>query len=297
MKTSYTQKKVLVTGGAGFIGSHIVDALVAQDAQVVVLDNLVTGSLDNIKQVRNKITFIQGDITDAALCKKVMQSCSYVFHLAACVSVPQSFTETELCHAVNITGTFNLLEAARKHMPEAFIFTSSCAVYGQRDVACSEAMEPLPTSPYAYSKWMGELYCQQYSRLFDVPTLALRYFNVFGERQNPFGPYAGVVAKFNQCLQQNLPVTIFGDGLQSRDFVPVAQVVAVNLKAALLPRSVLNGQPVNCASGTQTTVLDVLNHSKQQHPGYQHVPEFKPERVGDIRHSRADCTKLHTFFG
>lgn len=295
MKT-YKDQKVLVTGGAGFIGSHIVDALVAQGAQVTVLDNLTTGSLDNLAQVYDSITFVQGDITDAALCKEVMQGCAYVFHLAACVSVPQSFTQTDLCQVVNITGTFNLLEAARLHQPEALIFSSSCAVYGQRESACSEDMQPLPTSPYAYSKWMGELYCQQYSRLFTVPTLALRYFNVFGERQNPFGPYAGVVAKFNQCLEQNLPVTIFGDGLQSRDFVPVAHVVQTNLKAALLPRSVLTGQPVNCASGTQTTVLDVWQQAQRKYPTYTHAPEFKPERVGDIRHSQADCNKWHAFF-
>ncbi len=297
MKNTYAHKKVLVTGGAGFIGSHIVDALVAQQAAVVVLDNLSTGSLDNLKQVASAVTFIHGDIQDAVLCKKVMEGCSYVFHLAACVSVPQSFAEAELCHSVNVTGTFNLLEAARTHVPEAFIFSSSCAVYGQQDSACSEDMGLQPTSPYAYSKWLGELYCQQYNRLFNIPTLALRYFNVFGVRQNPFGPYAGVVAKFNQCLEQNLPVTIFGDGLQTRDFVPVSQVVDTNLKAAFLPKNILNGQPVNCASGKQTTVLDVWKRAKENYPDYQHAPIFMSERVGDIRHSQADCIKYGRVFG
>lgn len=296
MMRSYANKKILVTGGAGFIGSHLVDALVELQAHVTILDDFSTGSMNNISHHGSVITYVTGDIRDAQLCEKLMQGCNYVFHTAACVSVPQSFEDAAYCHSTNITGTFNVLEAARIHQPEAVIFSSSCAVYGQRMDACSESMDPSPMSPYAYSKWMGELYCQQYSALFGVPTLALRYFNVFGDRQNPFGPYAGVVAKFRQCLENESPVTIFGDGQQTRDFVPVSQVVATNLRAGLLPRHQLTGQSVNCASGTKTTVLDVWNTLRQAYPTYTLSPEFKPERPGDIRYSQAECTKYNHFF-
>lgn len=296
MMQQYRNKKVLVTGGAGFIGSHLVDALVALQAYVTVLDNFSTGHKDNIAHHGTAITIVNGDIRDMQTCKESMAGCDYVFHMAACVSVPQSFHEPEFCHATNVTGIFTLLEAARVHQPQAFIFSSSCAVYGQRNEPCSETMIPHPTSAYAYSKWLGELYCQQYSALYGVPTLSLRYFNVFGERQNPFGPYAGVVAKFRQCLEQDTPITIFGDGLQTRDFVPVDYVIQANLKAALLPKKELTGQPVNCASGTTTTVLDVWNTLRQAYPTYRHNPEFKNERPGDIRYSQANCDKYRQFF-
>ncbi len=297
MMHSYKNKKIVVTGGAGFIGSHIVDALVALQAQVTVLDNFSTGSILNLEHHGSAITVVTGDIQDAQVCKQVLEGCNYVFHTAACVSVPQSFEDTPYCHGANITGTFNLLEAARIYQPEAVIFSSSCAVYGQRNDLCAETMDLSPTSPYAYSKWMGELYCQQYSALFGVPTLALRYFNVYGDRQNPFGPYAGVVAKFKQCLENNMPITIFGDGKQTRDFVPVAQVVAANLRAGLLPRHQLNGQAINCASGTKTTVLDIWHTLRQGYPDYAHDPVFNPERPGDIKYSQAECTKYRHFFG
>ena len=146
--------------------------------------------------------------------------------MAACVSVPQSLQEPALCHEVNVTGTQNLLEAARIHNVQRFIFSSSCAVYGQQTTPCSEQTPCNPTSPYAYSKLIGELLCQQYARVFKAPTLCLRYFNVIGERQNPYGPYAGVYAKFSDLMQQQSPVTIFGDGNQTRDFVAVQEVVS-----------------------------------------------------------------------
>lgn len=277
-----------MTGGAGFIGSHLVDALIVAGARVTVLDNLSTGNKDNLAQSINNITFIKGDIRDAQTCLDASKDCEFIFHLAACVSVPQSMKEPVFCHDVNINGTFNLLEAARKNNIKRFVLSSSCAVYGQQTAACSETTTCNPESPYAYSKWMGELLCQQYARTYNIPSICLRYFNVIGDRQNPYGPYAGVYAKFSDLIKQNKPVTVFGDGLQSRDFIPVAQVVEANMRLALLPRDQCNGQAVNIGTGITTTVLDIYNQLKSKFDYKEDSPCFEPTCAGDIYYSCAD---------
>lgn len=283
---------MLVTGGAGFIGSHLVDKLVTLGAQVTVLDNLSTGDKHNLAQSIANITFIKGDIRNKKTCFKASKNCEYIFHLAACVSVPQSMEEPDFCHDSNINGTFNLLEAARAHNIKRFTLSSSCAVYGQQTTVCSESTPCNPASPYAYSKWMGELLCQQYARVFNVPSICLRYFNVVGDRQNPNGPYAGVYAKFSDLMKQNKPVTIFGDGQQTRDFVSVAHVIEANLTLALLDNKRCNGQAVNIGTGTTTTVLDIYNRLKSQHANYDQKPLFYDARAGDITYSCAD-TQLY----
>lgn len=282
----------MVTGGAGFIGSHLVDALVKSGAHVTVLDNLSTGNKENLAQSIAQITFIEGDIRDSRVCFDASKDCKYIFHLAACVSVPQSMQDPAFCHDVNINGTFNLLEATKKNTLTCFVLSSSCAVYGQQTEPCSEATPCNPTSPYAYSKWIGELLCQQYAQLFNVPAICLRYFNVIGERQNPYGPYAGVYAKFLDLMKQNKPVTIFGDGQQTRDFISVEKVVEANMQLALLPHAQLQGQPVNIGTGTTTTVLDIFNQLKIQFSHYQNQPYFEPSRPGDIVYSCAN-TELY----
>lgn len=283
---------MLVTGGAGFIGSHLVDALVKAKAQVTVLDNLSTGNKDNLAQSIDNITFIKGDIRDTQTCLEATKDCEYIFHLAACVSVPQSMKEPEFCHDVNINGTFNLLEAARKNNSQRFVLSSSCAVYGQQTTPCSETTPCNPASPYAYSKWMGELLCQQYARVYNIPSVCLRYFNVIGDRQNPYGPYAGVYAKFSDLIKQNKPVTIFGDGLQTRDFIPVKKVVEANMHLALLPKDQCNGQPINIGTGKTTTILDIYNQLTLKLNYKENSPYFAPASKGDIYYSCAN-TQLY----
>ena len=234
MTAFYAGKKAVVTGGAGFIGSHIVEALVQQGAHVTVLDNLKTGTLDNLAAVKSNITFVEGTILDRELCITTLANAEYVFHLAAEISVPASMEDPYTCYQTNVMGTANLLEAARINNVQRFVFSSSCAVYGNQTEPCHELMACNPGSPYAASKMMGEQLCAQYSQFFNLPTICLRYFNVFGQRQNPFGPYAGVVAQFTKRMENNEPIIIFGDGNQSRDFVPVETVVAANLKLAYL---------------------------------------------------------------
>ena len=193
----YTNKKVVVTGGAGFIGSHLVEALVNHNAQVIVLDNLTTGTKENLSTIFNKITFIEGDIRNSKTCLQALQGTSIVFHLAAQVSVPESVKNPRFCFETNVSGTFNLLEAAQKNNIKRFIFSSSCAVYGDQKKPCKESLTCHPTSPYAWSKFFGEQLCQQYSETFLLPTLCLRYFNVYGPRQHPHSEYSGVIATYS----------------------------------------------------------------------------------------------------
>lgn len=244
-------------------------------------------------QSMSKIHLIKGDIREEEDCKKACKNQDYIFHLAACVSVPQSIEEPAFCHKSNINGTFHLLEQARLNRVQRFMLSSSCAVYGQQTAPVNEHTACNPTSPYAYSKWMAELLCQQYANTYNVPTLSLRYFNVTGERQNPYGPYAGVYAKFSDLIKKNEPVTIFGDGTQTRDFISVHQVVEANLLLAQLPAHKLKGQPINIGTGKATTVLDILNRIKQSYPHYTLKPIFAPERKGDILYSCADATLLN----
>jgi len=287
---SYQGKKVLVTGGAGFIGSHVVEKLVELKAHVTVLDNLSTGNKENLTQISDKITFIDGDIRNQNLCMEALEGCSVVFHLAAQVSVPESVENPRLCFETNVTGTFNLLEAARQHNIERFIFSSSCAVYGDQGKPCDESLECRPSSPYAWSKLSGEQLCRQYSETFMLPTVCLRYFNVFGPRQHPHSEYSGVIAKFTERMKHGHPITIFGDGRQTRDFVPVEQVVHANLASALLAPELCTGEPINVATGISRSILELFTCLKDEF-GYEAEPLFEPARTGEITHSQADCRR------
>lgn len=288
MKTFYKNLPVLVTGGAGFIGSHLVKKLVELGANVTVLDVK--------KPNEKKINLVQASITDFQICLAATKNKKIVFHLAAFVSVPESVTNPQACHGTNINGTFNLLEACRLNNTQTFIFSSSSAVYGPTEKSCCETDTCKPISPYGMSKRVGELLCQQYAHTYGLQTGCLRYFNVFGENQNPNGPYAAVVPKFLQRLEHNKPVTIFGDGLQTRDFIPVQKVVEANLALGMQNKTVLDGRPFNIATGTSITLLELFENLKKDFPKYSQKPEFLPARSGDLKHSHANIHNWKTTF-
>jgi len=284
----YTNKKILVTGGCGFIGSHLAEKLVALGAQVTIMDNLSTGSLQNISTIKNKITYLHKDITNFDDCLTATHNQNIVFHEAAFISVPESLKNPTECNTINVLGTFNMLEAARHNGVKTFVFASSAAVYGNHEGVCAESMPCHPSSPYGFSKLIGEKYLQQYTINFGMHTIALRYFNVFGERQNPNSPYAGVVAKFTDLIKNNKPLTVLGDGTQTRDFIPVTKIVEANINLATLPEEQTNGHTFNIATGKSVSLLQLINQLKNQYPDYNQPISFAPPRPGDVKHSAAD---------
>ncbi|MDR3646408.1 MAG: NAD-dependent epimerase/dehydratase family protein [Candidatus Babeliales bacterium] len=293
MNSTYKNKNVLVTGGAGFIGSHLTEKLVELGAQVTVLDNLCTGNLVNLINVKDKIKFINGDIENLEDCLNATQNAEIIFHLAAFISVPGSMANPQACMKTNVDGTFNLLEACKINNVKRFVLSSSSAVYGQKQGICKETDACKPTSVYGYSKLLNEEYCKMYSNLFNLNTVCLRYFNVYGERQNPNAQYAAVVAKFTDNMQRNLPLEIYGTGEQTRDFVHVSKIVEANLMLAMLPESQMTGQAFNIATGTSINLLQLIEQLKIKFPNYTGEILFKPARSGDVEHTAADCTQLN----
>lgn len=286
----YKNLPVLVTGGAGFIGSHLVDSLVKLGAKVTVLDNLSAGGLNNLSYVKDKIEFIKGDIEDFKTCLDASKNKKVIFHLAAFVSVPKSVDVPDKCHATNTYGTSNLLEAARQNNVPNFIFSSTCAVYGDKDVKFVETLSCSPESPYGYSKLISELFCQEYSKLYKINAVSLRYFNVYGLRQEE----SFVVPKFRKNYSNNLPIVIFGDGNQTRDFVPVEYVVEANLICGACAHKI-SGEVYNIASTRSKSVLELAKELKEEFPESTSKIQFMPERKGDVSHTRADCTKYAEF--
>ncbi len=289
------QKLYLVTGGAGFIGSHIAEALVKRGEQVRVLDNLMTGKRENLAHLAGKLEFIEADIRDYAATRQAVEGVSIVYHEAAIPSVPRSVAEPQLNHDANVNGTFNVLMAARDAGVKRVIFAASSSAYGDTEVLPkTETMLPNPLSPYAAAKLVGELYCQTFTRVYGLETVALRYFNVFGPRQDPTSPYSGVISKFVTSLLNNEAPTIFGDGEQSRDFTYVANVVDANLRAAEAPEAV--GQVMNLGIGQRIT-LNQLFDELQQIIGTNLKPNYEETRAGDVRHSLADITRAENLLG
>lgn len=286
----YKNSEVLVTGGAGFIGSHIVSILVKLGAQVTILDDFSTGSLANIQAIQHAITIITGSVTNFQTCLEAARDKQYIFHLAAIVSVPESFNNPVACNAVNITGTLNMLEAARVHAVPSFTFTSSSSIYGNQERICQEDVAANPTSPYGFSKHLGELSCRYYSTHQGLKTVVLRYFNVFTHGNNSqLGN--GVIAQFKKQMALNEPILIFGNGKQRRDFISVGAVAQATLLLSLLPSEHISGQSVNIATGTSATILDVFNQLRLEFPFYDKGPLYQPARPGDVYVSLADCTK------
>jgi nucleoside-diphosphate-sugar epimerase len=286
-------KRTLVTGGAGFIGSHLVEELVRHGALVTVLDNLSTGTLDNLPGVLPYINFVEGTIIDKHLCNTLARDQDIIFHLAAQTSVPHSVEAPDICWQTNVTGTLNLLEAARTNKARRFIFSSSSAVYGPQAETCHEESLCNPVSPYGLSKYMGEQFCTLYASTYGLETVSLRYFNVYGERQNPHAHYAAAVAAFRYKMKHNAPIQVYGDGSQVRDFVPVARVVEANILTASLPYHSLFQKVYNVATGTSISILQLIDQLKQEFPTFTGSISFLPERAGDVRATKADCSALH----
>ncbi|MCO8125457.1 SDR family oxidoreductase [Stieleria sp. TO1_6] len=284
----------LVTGGAGFIGSHLIDALLAQNASVRVLDNFSTGFQHNLDHVRENpsVEIVQGDASDPAVVDQAVAGCDTIFHLAAMASVPRSMREPALCHAWCATSTINLLAAAEAAGVRRMVLSSTSAVYGDSPfVSKRESDPPAPMSPYAASKLSAEAYLQSFSRTAEIETVILRYFNVFGPRQDPQSEYSAVIPRFVSMILSGQRPTIYGDGSQSRDFVFVRDVAKANLLAASVAD--VNGGIFNIGQGQRTTLLDLLTMLREI-LGQDIQPIHDPPRLGDIKDSLGDITQART---
>ena len=292
---SARRSPVLVTGGAGFIGSHLVDALVRQGHRVRVLDNLSAGTLRNLEQVRGKIDFIRGDLRDPRLLKKAISGVDVVYHQAALRSVPKSVNKPLEYHEVNATGTLLLLLHAKRAGVRRLVYASSSSIYGD-DVPSpqKEIFLPKPQSPYAASKMASEIYAGLFTRLHGLETVGLRYFNVFGPRQSLESTYATLVPQFITDLFEGRRPPIYGTGKQTRDFTHVANVVQANLKAAKAAR--VSGEVFNVGNGKRYSVLETTRILIKL-TGASVKPRFLPPRPGDVMHTQADISKARKQLG
>lgn len=279
----------LVTGGAGFIGSHLVRELVRQGQRVTVFDNFSSSSFSSIASVWEKIRLVEGDVRDKSAVAAALEGAEFVLHHAALVSVPKSVENPEETSQINIQGTANVLEAARHCGVQRVVFASSSSVYGNgTDLPYKETSPVDCQSPYAVSKQAGSELCRMYTQLYGLETVSLRYFNVYGAGQNPRSSYAAVIAKFMDCARHNQPLEIDWDGLQSRDFVHVSDVVQANLLAALKGAP---GEEYNVASGKTHTLLELAD-AVERVSGRKLERIFRPKRAGDVRFSSADISKI-----
>jgi UDP-glucose 4-epimerase len=281
----------IVTGGAGFIGSALVRALLDGGAErVAVIDNFLSGKEENLEQVRGRVDLYRADIRDYSAIAPLLKGAPLIFHLAAIPSVPRSITEPVPSHETNIDGTFNVFRAAAEGRAGRVVYAASSSAYGDTEVLPkTESMAPNPKSPYALQKLVGEYYASVFASCFGLETVSLRFFNVYGPRQDPSSPYSGVLSIFmTRLLERRAPV-IFGDGLQSRDFTYVEDVAALCIKASRAPASVVSGKVYNAGNGGRFT----LNETWQtlcRIEGVGIQPEYGPERAGDVKHSQADVT-------
>lgn len=279
--------RYLVTGGAGFIGSHMVEALLRRGKEVRILDNFSTGKRHHLSAVRNDVEVREGDVRDPAHCREAVKDVDAVIHLAALHEVALSVENPVDTHDVNVTGTFNVLWAARNAGVKRVVFSSSSAVYGESPInPRSETMTPCPTSsPYAVSKLAGEYYCRLFAHLYKLEAVALRYFNVYGPRQDAASPYAAVIPKFVDALRSNTRPTIYGDGEQSRDFLHIADCAAATLAASEMPG--ISGEVINIGTGRRTTINELCS-TLQALLGTNLPPRYEPVRAGDVAHDLAD---------
>jgi len=287
--------RVLVTGGAGFIGSNLVDALVARGDEVVVLDDLSTGKRENLAAAGDGVRLIVGSVADAETVEAAAAGCELIYHEAAIASVQRTVEAPLDTNLVNLGGTLNVLEAARAAGVRRVVFAGSAATYGDNpDMPLRESATPRPLSPYAIEKLASEQYVKVWAELFGLETVTLRYFNVFGPRQDPGSPYSGVISIFVDRLLRGMAPTIFGDGGQTRDFVYVADVVRANLLAGTQPG--VSGRTFNIAGGGQTSLLELYGHLRDLIGGPER-PAFAEARAGDIRHSLADIGAARSALG
>jgi len=287
--------RYVVTGGAGFIGSHTVDELVRRGHSVVVLDDLSSGKEDNLLESRNKISFIKGSITDLEAVRKAMQEADYVLHLAARTSVPRSVKDPIETNKINVDGTLNVLVAARDAKVKRVVFAASSSAYGETATLPKvETMQPEPISPYGVTKYVGELYGQTFGRVYGLENVALRYFNIFGPRQDPSSPYSGVLAKFCMAFLEETQPVIFGDGEQTRDFTYVENAVSANLLACEAPN--VSGRVFNIGIGGRFS-LNKTVELLAEISGKRLEAKYEPPREGDIRDSQADITQAQQLLG
>jgi nucleoside-diphosphate-sugar epimerase len=286
---------VVITGGAGFIGSHLAEALVGLGASVVVIDDLSGGDRRNLESF-GPVEFFGGSILDAATLQRLMRDCRYVFHLAALGSVPRSVEQPRLYNEVNTTGTLNVLEAARATGVRRVMFAASSSAYGENPVPWIETMPVMPRSPYAATKAAGEALLKAYSASYGLDTASLRYFNIFGPRQNANSAYAAVIAAFAKALLAGKRPTIFGDGEQSRDFTFVHNAVHANLLAARREQPIA-GEVLNVGCGARISVNQLAAKMAQALGRPDLRPIHEPERAGDIKHSFADLAKSQSLLG
>jgi len=287
--------RYVVTGGAGFIGSNTVDELVRRGHSVVVLDDLSSGKEENLSEIRNKITLIKGSITDIEVVRKAMHEAEYVLHLAARTSVPRSVKDPIETNKINIEGTLNVLVAAKEMKVKRVVFAASSSAYGETPTLPKvETMQPEPISPYGVTKYVGELYGQTFGRCYGLETVSLRYFNIFGPRQDPSSPYSGVLAKFCTAYLEDTPPVVFGDGEQTRDFTYVENAVQANLLACEAPS--VSGKVFNVGTGGRTSLNEVLK-ALGKITGKTLEAKYEPARDGDIRDSQADISQAREYLG
>src|SRR5579863_5990095 len=280
--------RYVVTGGAGFIGSNTVDELVRRGHSVVVLDDLSSGKEENLAESRNKISFIKGSITDLEAVRKAMPEADYVLHLAARTSVPRSIKDPLETNRVNIEGTLNVLVAARDAKVKRVVLAASSSAYGETPALPKvETMQPEPISPYGLTKYVGELYGQMFGRVYGLQNVSLRYFNVFGPRQDPGSPYSGVLSKFCAAFLEKTEPVVFGDGEQTRDFTYIDNVVQANLLACEAP--VASGKVINVGTGARISLNQTLQLLREI-TGNNLEAKYDPVRDGDINDSQADIT-------
>ncbi len=283
---------VLVTGGAGFIGSHLVRRLAEKGSAVTVLDNLSSGSMRNLEGVDCRL--IEADLLDERVVQRAAKDADHVFHLAAMVSVPQSIEDPVACYDVNLMGSLNVLRAANRAGARSVVLSSSCAVYGERAGSVGESTPTSPMSPYAAAKWAMEVAGQIFNSAYRLPTVSLRYFNVYGPRQSPNSDYAAAIPTFIREMLDGQAPTIFGDGRQTRDFVYVDDIVRANLLAAENPGA--SGGVFNVGGGRAISVLELVRALNALIPGAP-PPQFGPRRAGDIRFSQADLSRAQAGLG
>jgi nucleoside-diphosphate-sugar epimerase len=287
--------RYLVTGGAGFIGSNTVDELVRRGHSVVVLDDLSSGKEENLTEVRGKITFVKGSITDIEAVQKAMQQAEYVIHLAARTSVPRSVKDPLETNRINVDGTLNVLVAARDNRVKRVVFAASSSAYGETPTLPKrEDMRPQPISPYGVSKYVGELYAQAFGRCYGMETVCVRYFNIFGPRQDPDSPYSGVLSRFATAFLEEQQPVIYGDGEQTRDFTFVDNAVQANLLACEAPTA--SGGVFNVGTGSRVSLNQTLEYLRRI-SGKKLQAKYDPPRDGDIRDSQADISRARQVLG
>ena len=285
-----------MTGGAGFIGSHIASGLIKAGARVRIIDDLSTGYRENIAEIGGDVEFVEGSLADESVLRRAIEDVELVFHEAAIPSVPRSVENPRQTHIASVDSTFSLLLAARDNKVRRLVYAASSSAYGdQPTMPKVESMLPDPLSPYAVAKLVGEYYCQVFTRVYGLETVSLRYFNVFGPRQDPSSQYSGVISRFISALLSGQRPVIYGDGEQSRDFTFIDNVVAANLKAAETTKGV--GQVINIANGERVTLNQLLAQLKQLTGMNNAQADYQDFRKGDVRDSLADITRAQELLG